>query len=167
MLYKEYNLNLIDLNKLLSEKIELNISNFIYDNNLTLSLSSRDFNYICKHFVLNEILLSLEENYNNIIIFNSSFEVKYLNNNFNKEELIIYLSELIKKSSKVFNFILFEYQNSNLFVDVNLLYKLKTLSEKRKKINYNKIKKFCQDNKLKHLHDKLENHVKTKMILHK
>ncbi len=167
MLYKEYNLNLIDLNKLLSDKIELNISNFIYDNNLTLSLSSRDFNYICKHFFLNEILLSLEENYNNIIIFNSSFEVKYLNNNFNKEDIIIYLSELIKKSSKVFNFILFEYQNSNLFVDVNLLYKLKTLSEKRKKINYNKIKKFCQDNKLKHLHDKLENHVKTKMILHK
>ena len=67
MLYKEYNLNLIDLNKLLSDKIELNISNFIYDNNLTLSLSSRDFNYICKHYFLSEILDSLQENYNNII----------------------------------------------------------------------------------------------------
>lgn len=167
MLYKEYNLNLIDLNKLLSDKIDLNISNFIYDNNLTLSLSSRDFNYICKHYFLSEILDSLQENYNNIIIFNTSFNLNHLSNYFNKEDLIIYLSELIKKSSKVFNFILFEYQNSNFLVDVNLLYKLKLLTEKRKKLNYNKIKKFCQDNKLRHLNNKLENHTKTKMILHK
>ncbi len=167
MLYKEYNLNLIDLNKLLSDKIDLNISNFIYDNNLTLSLSSRDLSNICKHFILNEILNALQENYNNIIIFNTSFNLNHLSNYFNKEDLIIYLSELIKKSSKVFNFILFEYKNSDLFVDVNLLYKLKLLTEKRKKLNYNKIKKFCQDNKLRHLNNKLENHTKTKMILHK
>ena len=57
MLYKEYNLNLIDLNKLLSDKIELNISNFIYDNNLTLSLSSRDFNYI------DDIIYVIKKNY--------------------------------------------------------------------------------------------------------
>lgn len=163
----EYNLNIINLNYLLSEKIELDISNFLYSNNLlTLKLNNRDLKYIFKHFILQNILNSLKEEYHNIFVFNFSFKLKYLNNYYIEEDCNITLSDILKKSSKIFKFILFPVEN-NFLIDKNIIYNFKKIIENKKKINYANAKKFCENNKLTEICDNLKNNTKIKHLLHK
>jgi hypothetical protein len=161
----EYNINLINLNYLLNDKIELNIANFLYDNNLNLKLNSRDLNNIFKHFIISEIIANFKTNYNNILIFNFSYNLKYLQN-FDESLCTIILNRIIEKSSKIFNFLLFTVEK-NIIVDKNLIYQFKQIIEKRKKNNFNSAKKFCEKSNLTDLLDKVKNSSKTKLIMSK
>ena len=163
----EYNINIINLNSILSEKIELEISNFLYSNNiLDLKLNSRDLRYIFKHFIISNILSSLKEDYHNIFIFNFSYNLKYLNNYYIEEDCNIILSDILKKSSKIFKFIIFPVEK-NFLIDKNVIYNFKKIIENKKKINYANAKKFCETNKLKEICSNLKNNTKIKHLLHK
>jgi hypothetical protein len=162
----EYNLNIVNLNYILSEKIELDISNFLYSNNLKLNINSRDLKYIFKHFIILNILNSLKQEYHNIFIFNFSYNLKYLNNYYIEEDCNIILSEIIKKSSKIFKFIVFPIEK-NFLIDKNIIYSFKKIIENKKKINYANAKKFCETNKLKEICSNLKNNTKIKELLHK
>jgi hypothetical protein len=162
----EYNLNIVNLNYILSEKIELDISNFLYSNNLKLNINSRDLKYIFKHFIILNILNSLKQEYHNIFIFNFSYNLKYLNNYYIEEDCNIILSEILEKSSKIFKFIIFPIEK-NLLIDKNIIYSFKKIIENKKKINYANAKKFCETNKLKEICSNLKNNTKIKELLHK
>lgn len=164
---KEYNLNIIDLNTLLPEKIDLEISNFLYENNLKLNLNSRDLNNIFKHFIINEILLQFDKNYNNILIFNSNFNLKSLNLFFDEEVCKIIIHKIINKSIKIFNFNVFSYSTEELLIDTQLIYKLKQIIENKPQTNFKKIKEYTKKNNLKHLEAKIKNSLQTKLILNK
>jgi hypothetical protein len=162
----EYNLNIINLNDVLSKEIEVKISNFLYDNNLSLSINSRDCKKIFQHFILNEMLLSIEENYKNIFIINYNYNTNILNSFFIQEDSKKIINEVLKKATKIFKFVIFEVED-NVIVDKNLIYNFKCLVEKQKKIDIKKIQQYCNDNDLSHLSVKLRDNLKTKLLLHK
>ena len=64
IIIKEYNINIINLNKLLNDNIETEIGNFLFDNNLSLKVNSRDLNKIILHYINNEIINNIKEDYN-------------------------------------------------------------------------------------------------------
>lgn len=163
---KEYNLNLISLNLLLSEKIELEISNFLYEHNLKLKLNSRDLNNIFKHFIINEILSQLKENLDNILIFNPEFSLKILNLTFEEEDCKSIIHKIFNKSIKIFNFNVF-FLSDQLNVDTQLIYKLKKTLQNKPETNFKKIKDYTETNNLKHLEAKIKNSLQTKLILNK
>jgi len=164
MIFEEYNLNIININNLFSNKIELNISNYLYDNNLNLKENNKDLNYIIQHFLISEILNTLNINYKNVIIYNNVFNFKYLNNNFNEEVLNIIIKKILKKSSKNFKFCLFELDDALFFNNKNLIFELKKISDCKKKIDFVKLNEFCLNNRLKEIKNKLtDNGIKLKL----
>ena len=165
MVFEEYNLNIIDLNKLYSDNIEINITNFIYNYNLNINERSKDLKYIIQHFIITEILNNLNTNYKNVIIYNRDFNIKYFEN-LNKEVVKIILIDILQKSSKIFKFCLFETENTLLLDKKSEIYKLKHYSECNKKIDFKKIDEFCKNNKLNEIRYKLNNS-KTKLKLAK
>lgn len=147
-----YNLNIINLNKLINEKISIEINNFLYENNLIdLSQKSRDFKRICNHFIINNILNVINENYNNIFLYDNNS---------------IY-NDFIAKIVKLLHLNIFIIPELPLLMDKNVIYELKCLAENKKTINIQKVKVFCEKNSLTHLTDKIKNNPKTKLILHK
>lgn len=164
MVFEEYNLNIIDLNKLYSSNIEINITNFIYNYNLNISINSKDLKYIIQHFFITEIINNLNNNYKNVIIYNKIFNIK-LFEKYDKEDINNIIINLILKSSKIFKFCLFELENY-LLLDKSDIYKLKYLSECKKDINYKKIEEFCNTNKLNEIKNKLSDN-KTKLKIAK
>jgi hypothetical protein len=154
VVFEEYNLNIIDLNKLFSENIELSITNFIYNYKLNLTEKSKDLKYIIQHFIISEILNNLNNNYKNVIIYNRNFNIRYFEN-FNKEVVKIKLTDIIQKSSKIFKFCLFEIENTLLLDEKNLIYKLKHFADCKKNIDFKKIDNFCKNNKLNDIRTKL------------
>jgi hypothetical protein len=162
---KEYNINIINLNYILNENIELELSNFLYNNNLKeLSLKSRDLKKITTHFVLNEILNNYKLNYNNILIFNKTYNLKIMSSFFDENEYITYINNILVNLIEKFKLSYFEIQNS-FVVDINTIYKLKQIIESNNKINYEKAKDYCKKTNLTFLEDKLTNNLKTKIIL--
>jgi hypothetical protein len=164
--FKEYNINLIFLNSLISEEIELNISNFLYENNLSLNLSSRDLKNIFKHFIIDNIIKQIKIDYDNILIINYNFNLKYLNSCFDEEFCIPIIIDILKKSIKIFNFNVFETQNEKM-TDLQLIYKLRSCIQNKNKFNYKKIIDYTQKNNLSHLNLKLKNCLQTKRLLNK
>lgn len=162
----EYNLFIINLNNILSKDIEIKISNFLYDNNLSLASNSRDCNKIFQHFILNEMLININPDYKNIFIINYNYKTDFLNLFFKQEESKKIINETFKKASKIFKFILFEVFDE-MSIDKNLIYNFKCLVEKHKKIDIKKIQQYCIDNDLSHLSTKLKDNLKTKLLLHK
>jgi hypothetical protein len=163
---KEYNLNLIDLNCLLEEKIELEISNFLYENHLNLKLNSRDLRNIFKHFILKEILFVLDQEYDNILFFNSNFNLKYLHFTFNEEECIAIINDILKKSTKIFNFLLHE-PIKDVKNDLKSIYKLKIIVKNKKTTDFRKIRTYIQNSNLTELSDKIKNNLQTMLSLNK
>lgn len=163
MIIKEYNLNLIILNKLIENTVILEISNFLYNNNLSLTEKSRDLKVIIEHFLITGILQNIDINYKNIIIYSNT--VKLDNLDFLDKELFV--SILLKtfiKSSKKFKFCIFETDIIDLLDDKNLLNKVKHFTNCRKKIDYTKLSEYCANSKLKEIKDKLlDNKIKLKL----
>jgi hypothetical protein len=148
-----YNLNIINLNELLDKKINIEIENFLYDNNLSsLSQRSKDRLKIYNHFLISNILEVIKEDYNNIFLF--------------EEEKEDYKKFSITKIGKLLNLNIFKYSDS-MEIDENIVYKFKSLAENKKKVNIKKIKNFFKKNELTHLSDKIRNNIKTKLVLHK
>jgi len=164
--FKEYNLNLIFLNSLLSEQIELNISNFLYENNLNLKLNSRDLKNIFKHFILDNIIKQIKINYDNILLINFNYNLKYLNITFEEEACKAIINDILKKSIKIFNFNFFESQYEKID-DLQLIYKLKSCIQNKNKLNYKKMVDYTKKNNLSHLNLKLKNCLETKRLLNK
>jgi hypothetical protein len=151
-IYNLYNLNIINLNELINKKISLEISNFLYENNLiSLSEKSRYYKKIYNNFIINNILAVMYENYNNIFL--------YKNDPF--------FDHFITKITKLLHLNLFELPNLPFLIDKNVIYQLKCLAENKKTVNIQKVKEFCEKNSLTHLTDKIKNNPKTKLILHK
>lgn len=157
---KEYNLNVINLNYLLTEFTVKNINNFLYDNNLDYSIKKNDLNKIATHFIISNIIQNFKENYNNILIFNQTLFLEV-------DEICIPLIFFnLKKSLKNFNFNFLDIQ-TNFIVDKNTIYQIKSLLQNKKKTNLRKIKDFCDENELIKLAEEIKNNLKTKIILHK
>lgn len=157
-IFKLYNLNIIDLNVLVEKKINIDINNFLIENNLIdLPDDSKDRKKIYNHFIASNLLEVLNENYNNIFTFNIKTEC-------------IYYSILLKiiKTFKL-NFIEIDFNLNEIEISVNknILYKFKQLAESKKKVNYSKINDFCIKNSLTSLSQKIKTNIKTKMLLHK
>lgn len=163
---KEYNINLINLNYLLQENIETVIGNYLFDNNLKLKINSRDLNKLIFHFLNEEIIKQLKENYNNILIFNSEIKLKTLDKLYAEEDCILLLQKIIKKSSKIFNYSLFTI-STTFEVDNNFIYSLKKFLQVKKIINYKKLKNFCETSNLRFLGEKVSSDVTLKSLLHK
>jgi hypothetical protein len=162
----EYNINIINLNYLLQEKIETVIGNYLFDNNLKLKINSRDLSKIILHFLNEEIIKHLKEDYNNILIFNPEYELKTLHNLYTEEDCKSILHKIIKKSTKIFNYSLFEI-STNFVIDNNNIYSLKKFLQSKKSINYKKLKEFCKTSNLRFIGKKVEEDLSLKKLLHK
>jgi len=147
-----YNLNIINLNKLINEKIYVDISNFLYENNLIeLYYKSKDYKKITNHFIMKNLLDSMNENYNNIFLYSKDP---------NFDTYIFKIFKLLK-----LNF--FELTEIPLLLDKHLIYELKCLTENKKPIDMKKVRLFCEKNNLTQLSDNIKNNLKTKLVLHK
>jgi hypothetical protein len=166
VILKEYNINIINLNYLLQENIETVIGNYLFDNNLKLKINSRDLNKIILHFLNEEIIKHLKEDYNNILIFNPEYELKTLHNLYTEKDCKDILQKIIKKSTKIFNYSLFEI-STNFVIDNNNIYMLKSLLQNKKNINYKKLKEFCESSNLRFIGKKVEEDLNIKNLLHK
>jgi hypothetical protein len=166
LIIKEYNINIINLNYLLQENIETEIGNYLFDNNLKLKINSRDLNKLIFHFLNEEIIKQLKEDYNNILIFNPEIKLKTLHNLYAEEDCILLLQKIIKKSTKIFNYSLFEI-STNFVIDNNSIYSLKKFLQQKKSINYKKLKSFCESSNLRFLGEKVGKDLGLKKILHK
>ena len=102
VILKEYNINIINLNYLLQENVETVIGNYLFDNNLKLKINSRDLSNIILHFLNEEIIKHLKEDYNNILIFNPEYELKTLHNLYVEEDCKLLLQKLMKKYRLLF-----------------------------------------------------------------
>jgi hypothetical protein len=166
LIIKEYNINIINLNYLLQENIETVIGNYLFDNNLKLKINSRDLNKLIFHFLNEEIIKQLIENYNNILIFNSEIKLKTLDKLYAEEDCKLLLQKIIKKSSKIFNYSLFEIYTT-FEIDNNFIYSLKKFLQQKKNINYKKLKEFCKTSNLRFLEEKVTSDLSLKKMLHK
>jgi hypothetical protein len=155
-----YNLNIINLNKLLKEKISVEIDNFLYENNLKdISKSSKDYNKIFKHFFIKNLIDNIKINYDNIFVLQKD----------EKDLILTNFSAKIIEYIKTLNLNLYIFDNENIddSNDLNYIYKFKTFLKKKKKPNLKKIQTFFEKNELTYLTDKLKNSMKIKMLLHK
>lgn len=151
-IYNLYNLNIINLNNLINDKIFVDISNFLYENNLIdLYYKSKDYKKIKNHFIMKNLLETMNENYNNIFLYSKDP---------NFDDFIFKIVKLLK-----LNF--FELTEIPLLLDKHLIYQLKCLAENKKTIDMKKVKAFCEKNDLTQLSDNIKNNVKTKLVLHK
>jgi hypothetical protein len=151
-IYNLYNLNIINLNELIDKKISIQINNFLYENNLmSLTEKSRDYNKICNHFIIKNIIDVINENYNNIFLYKN--EVIY-------NDYIVKICSLLKLN-------LFIAPEIPFLIDINVIYQLKSLAESKKNINLKKVHQYFEKYSLTHLTDNLKNNPKTKLILHK
>ena len=151
-IHKLYNLNIINLNKLINDKIIIEMSNFLYDNNLTeLYNRSKDYNKIINHFIMKNLLETINENYNNIFLYSKdpTFDV--------------YINKIVK----LLHLNLFEIKEIPILLDLNLIYELKCLAENKKSIDMKKVNSFCKKNNLTQISDIIKNNPKTKLLLHK
>lgn len=150
-----YNLNIINLNQLIKNKIILEINNFLYDNSLLeLSENSKDRKKIYNHFIINNILNVVNENYNNIFLYDKNVDDSTL------QKYILKIADLLKLN-------IFPLSEISDNLDINLIYQFKSLAENKKKIDIKKIQDFCHKNNLTFLSDKIKNNIKTKLLLHK
>ena len=166
VILKEYNINIINLNYLLQENVETVIGNYLFDNNLKLKINSRDLSNIILHFLNEEIIKHLKEDYNNILIFNPEYELKTLHNLYVEEDCKLLLQKLINKSSKIFNYSLFEI-STTFEIDNNFIYSLKKFLQQKKSINYKKLKEFFNSSNLRFLGKKVQEDLSLKSLLHK
>lgn len=161
-IYSLYNLNIINLNKLIKEKISIELDNFLYNNNLTeIALNSRDYKKICNHFFINNLINVLKEGYNNILLYDEKIDSTIF-------------SSFVKSITKLLQLNLFNVNfdsNSELDIplnmDINLIYEFKAMAESKKTINMKKVRAFCERNDLTQLSDNIKNNIKTKLVLHK
>jgi hypothetical protein len=155
-----YNLNIINLNKLLKEKISVEIDNFLYENNLKdISKSSKDYNKIFKHFFIKNLIDNIKIDYDNIFLFQKDEEDLTFKDFYTK--IIQYVKTLN------LNIYIFDKENINESSNINYVYKFKTFLKKKKNPNLKKIQSFFEKNELTYLTDKLKNNIKIKMLLHK
>jgi len=166
LLLKEYNINVINLNHLLNNYIETEIGNFLYNNNLKLNIISRDLGKLILHFINTEIIKCLNENYNNILIFNYKHKLNTLHNLYNEEDIKYIIHKNINKSIKLFNYSFFELFD-DFVIDKNNTYILKQIIESKNNINYRKLKESCEKLQLKCLSQKIEDNTQIKILLHK
>ena len=151
-IYNLYNLNIINLNNLINDKIYIDMSNFLYENNLIdLYYKSKDYKKIKNHFIMKNLLETMNENYNNIFLYSKDP---------NFDDYIFKIVKLLK-----LNF--FELMEIPLLLDKHLIYQLKCLAENKKHIDIKKVKTFCEKNNLTQLSDNIKNNLKTKLVLHK
>lgn len=151
-IYNLYNLNIINLNNLINNKIYIDISNFLYENNLiNLYNKSKDYKKIKNHFIMKNLLETMNENYNNIFLYSKD-------PNFDD-----YISKIVK----LLKLNLFELTEIPLLLDKHLIYQLKCLAENKKPIDMKKVKAFCERNDLTQLSSNITNNLKTKLVLHK
>jgi hypothetical protein len=155
-----YNLNIINLNKLLKEKISVEIDNFLYENNLKdISKSSKDYNKIFKHFFIKNLIDNIKIDYDNIFLFQKDEEDLTFKDFYTK--IVQYVKTLN------LNIYIFDKENINESSNINYVYKFKTFIKKKKNPNLKKIQSFFEKNELTYLTDKLKNNIKIKMLLHK
>ena len=151
-IYKLYNLNIINLNKLIDDKIYIDISNFLYENNLiNLYYKSKDYKKITNHFIMKNLLETMNENYNNIFLYRKDGK----------------FDQYIFKIVKLLQLNLFELKEIPILLDNNLIYELKCIVENKKSINMKKVKIFCEKNDLTQISNNIKNNPKTKLVLHK
>lgn len=151
-IYNLYNLNIINLNNLINDKIYIDMSNFLYENNLIdLYYKSKDYKKIKNHFIMKNLLETMNENYNNIFLYSKDP---------NFDDYIFKIVKLLK-----LNF--FQLIEIPLLLDKHLIYHLKCLAENKKSIDMKKVKAFCEKNDLTQLSDNIRNNLKTKLVLHK
>lgn len=151
MIIKEYNLHIINLNDLISQKIEFEIYNFIIQNELSLKLENKDTKRIFLHFLLFFIFSEKNILHENIFIYNDLEKSNHLNLLFQENKVLDFFNSLIKLIYNNFNIkilinkkIKLSNLNSHNF---NEIYHLKNLIEKENfKISKNleKSKKFCE-----------------------
>jgi len=151
-----YNLNIINLNKLIIDRIDINIKNFLYDNNLlSLKENSKDIKKIYNHFIISSFLEVLNENYKNIFIFTIIKE----------EEFIIYNNYISNLSARLnLSILIFEKSEE---ININTVYKIKAYLENKKSVDIIKVRKFLEKNDLTALKEKFSKNIKIKLLLNK
>lgn len=150
MILKEYNLKVIDLNKLIEDKIDFEIYNFIIQNELSLKLENKDTKRIFLHFLLFFIFSEKNILHENIFIYNNLEKLNHLNLLFQENKVLDFFNTLIKLIYNNFNIKILINKKLNLpelnCNNFNQIYNLKNLIEKENfKISKNleKSKKFC------------------------
>jgi len=163
MIIKEYNLNIINLNDLISEKIEFEIYNFIIQNELSLKLENKDTKRIFLHFLLFFIFSEKNILHENIFIYNDLEKLNHLNLIFQENKVLDFFNSLIKLIYNNFNIKILINKKLNLpnlnCNNFNEIYNLKNLIEKENfKISKNleKSKKFCEKFGLLNLTENLQ-----------
>jgi hypothetical protein len=171
MLIKEYNLNIINLNQLIEEKIDFEIYNFIIQNELSLKLENKDTKRIFLHFIIFHIINEKNILHENIFIFNNLQRLSHLNLIFQEKKVLDFFDNLIKLIYNNFNIKILINKKINLSnlnsINFNEIYQLKNLIEKEHYSNKKKItksKKFCEKFGLSNL---IENLQKDKTLAYK
>jgi hypothetical protein len=151
-IYNLYNINIINLDNLIKNKIYIEISNFLYDNNLLqLCDKTRDYKKIVNHFIIKNLLDVMHDAYNNIFLYSKTIQ----------------FHDYFLKIGKLLHLNFVEIPELPILVDKHLIYQLKCLVENKKPINFKKVEEFCKKNSLVQITDKIKNNPKTKLILHK
>jgi len=178
----QHNLQIINFEKIYSEKFIKNFFNNCEEYNITnISLKNKDVKKLMYHniiFAICEEILHTRVNEKSIIFFSTSTLTKTdLNRYVSEEELILFFELLLRKLSKIlpvkvyitsntFNYFIFMWKKYNA-KSVEILQNIKAFAEK---INYDrftfkKIRLFTQKYGLTFLSDVYFNAIKSKQLL--
>jgi hypothetical protein len=166
IILKEYNLNIINLNSILRNKIEIDITNFIYLYNLEVSLKSKDTKKIILHFLLQEILNYINSEYNNIIVIRNDYKCNHLDYWDNSEECNILLHNIIKIIANKLDLPIICIE-STLIIDKDFIYRMKNIAENKSKNIIPRMSKFLQRNDLTKLSENLKKDPSIKLKLYR
>lgn len=157
-----YNINLIDLDYLFDNKIDTDISNFIFDNSLKLSLNNKDFKAIVNHYTIDSIITSLKEDKSNIILFRNCLKCDSIKNFFDETEFKEKFNDILGIICRKFKFKLYS-AGSDFDLNRNNINSLRNFSSS--KIDFQKLSKFIKDNNLSEIENRLKNNQKLKFII--
>lgn len=160
----EYNLNVINLNYILKENIELDISNYLYDNNIKLTSSLRDTNRILLHFILESLLKYTIPELHNVFVVKKPFNLKYLYNDLEYPKLEKLLSSVLERINKKFNITIF-FLSDKQTIDKNLIHEIRSLKKSNANKSLKSIKIFLETHKLTKISKNVETNLGTKFKL--
>lgn len=166
IILKEYNLNIININYILTNKIEIDICNFIYSNNLSLSIKSIDTKKIILHFLIQGILNYSKTEYNNIILQKDSYKTTHINFLSDEENCSNLMQKLLFGIAKKMKLPLISISQQET-IDKDFILKMKSLVENKPKNIIQTMDKFLKGNGLKKLSSDLKINPNMKFKLHK
>jgi|688.fasta_scaffold62414_8 hypothetical protein len=158
IILKEYNLKLIDIN-LLFQNISIKIYSFINCNNLKLNIKNIDCKRIFTHFLIEEFIQYIDNNYKNVFYFANNINYTILSELFDNNDILELLQNSLIDIEKYCNFFIF-FGNTILQENIseNEILKIQLfLQKKTKRLNpLKKMKMFCKKNGLEYILENLK-----------